>query len=233
MGEKIRSLIDFKWGFKMIKPSNKSEYELSESEYANQMRMRDKNRLENFVDAVFAIAITLLVLEISVPVIQDSNAAIMGFLNGIWPKLIGYFLAFFILAILLNNHHRQLRNIEYVDQKIWWINLAFLAFVVLVPFSTTIISEYGDTLTAIIIFNLNLLIAGMLLYLNWARVVRNKYLLRKDITERTIKIIEYINTAVPITAIVVILLAFINPRISILGFLWIVFIYLTAKRFIK
>jgi len=145
------------------------------------------------------------------------------------PKFVGYFLAFFVLAILLNNHHRQFRNIEYIDQRIWWINTLFLAFICLVPFSTAVLSGYGDTITAVIIFNLILFISGLLLYINWALVVKNKYLLRKDITHRTIKILEYRNLSVSLAALLSIGIAFISPRLSTLGYFLIVIIYLFVK----
>ena len=78
-----------------------------------ELEIRDKNRLETFVDGVFAIAITLLVLEFVVPVLPHSNVAILNYLSSVWIKFLGYFLAFFLLGILLNNHSRQFRNLEY------------------------------------------------------------------------------------------------------------------------
>jgi uncharacterized membrane protein len=196
---------------------------------ALQVLLRNKNRLENFVDAVFAIAITLLVLDLAVPILKDSNDALFSFLMITWPKFLAYFIAFFVLAALLNNHHRQFINIKYADQKLWWNNMAFLAFIVLVPFSTSVISEYGDTLIGIIIFNFNLFIAGLLLYINWAIVMKRKYLLRENTTFQTTEIIKYINLSVPLTTLLVIGLAFINPRMSIFGYLLIIIFYLFAK----
>jgi len=192
--------------------------------------LRDKNRLENFVDAVFAIAITLLVLDLAVPVLKDSNDVLIGFLINNWPKFLAYFLSFFILASLLNNHHRQFKNIKFADQKIWWINTAFLAFIVLVPFSTSLISEYEKNLIAIITFNVNLLIASLLLYINWFIVVKSNYLLIEGISSRTIIIIKYINLAVPLATLLAIFLAFINPMLSMLGYLVIIIFYLFSKR---
>ncbi len=199
------------------------------SDYRIQLEMRDKSRIENFVDAVFAIAMTLLVLDLSIPVVTDSNVAVLSFLGSLWPKFVGYFLAFFVLGMLLNNHHRQFLNIKYTDQKIWWINILFLAFICLVPFSTAVMSEYGDTITAVIIFNLILLIAGLLLYINWARVVNHKILLIKDITPQTIQTLKYRNLSVPLAALLATGLAFISPRLSVLGYLLIIIIYLFTK----
>jgi len=99
-----------------------------------ELEIRDKNRLESFVDGVFAVAITLLVLDFIIPALPHTNVAILTYLDSLSFKFIGYFLAFFLLAILLNNHNRQFKNIEYAYQKLWWLNIVFLSFIVLVPF---------------------------------------------------------------------------------------------------
>jgi Endosomal/lysosomal potassium channel TMEM175 len=69
-----------------------------------EMEARDKARLKTFIDAVFAIAITLLGLEFVVPLLQHSDQALAGFLFGVYPKFVGYFLAFFLLGILHNSN---------------------------------------------------------------------------------------------------------------------------------
>jgi len=117
----------------------KSQVEEDEDlKFRIELEIRDKNRLETFVDGVFAIAITLLVLEFVIPVLPHSNLTILNFIESLKPKFVGYFLAFFLLGMLLNSHNRQFRNIEIADQTLWWINLVFLSFIVLVPFVTSI-----------------------------------------------------------------------------------------------
>ena len=189
-----------------------------------ELEIRDKNRLETFVDGVFAIAITLLVLEFIVPVLPHSNTALFNYLSSIWIKFLGYFLAFFLLGILLNNHNRQFRNLEYADQKLWWLNIIFLAFIVLVPFVTSIWIEYGDTTVGVLFFHFDMLISGLLLYFIWSYIQKNKYLLRKDITEKTIKIINYRNLIFPIASLIAIGIAFISPILSNVAYLLILLV---------
>ena len=184
-----------------------------------ELEMRDKNRLETFVDGVFAIAITLLVLEFVVPILPHSNVAILTYLNSLWIKFMGYFLAFLLLGILLNNHTRQFRNIQYADQKLWWINILFLSFIVLVPFVTSIWIEYGDTTIGVLFFHIDMLISGLVLYFNWNYIQRHKYLLGKNITPRTIKIINYRNLSFPIVSFIAIIIAFFTPYISNIAYL--------------
>ena len=198
-----------------------------------ELETRDKNRLETFVDGVFAIAITLLVLEFVIPVLPHSNMAILNYLDTLWIKFVGYFLAFFLLGILLNNHSRQFRNLEYADQKLWWLNIVFLSFIVLVPFVTSIWTEYGDTTIGVLFFHFDMLISGLLLYFNWSYIQNHKYLLRKNITSRTITIITYRNLAIPIASLIAIVIAFFTPLFSNVAYLLILLIIFITPIFIK
>ncbi len=94
-------------------PGERADSPLSQEQI--ELEPRDKHRLETFVDAVFAIAITLLGLSFVAPVVQHSNEALVASLVGIGPRFAGYFLAFALLGILLNNHWRQFQNIAYAD----------------------------------------------------------------------------------------------------------------------
>ena len=198
-----------------------------------ELELRDKNRLESFVDAVFAVAITLLVLDLVVPALPHSNVAIIAYLDSLLPKFVGYFLAFFLLAILLNIHNRQFKYLEYADQNLWWLNIVFLAFIVLVPFVTSIWTEYGDTTIGVLFFHFNMLISGLILYFIWAYAKNHKYLLRKDITSRTISIITYRNLAIPIASIIAIGLAFFTPILSNVAYALILLIIFITPVVIK
>jgi uncharacterized membrane protein len=198
-----------------------------------ELEIRDKNRLETFVDGVFAVAITLLVLDFVIPALPHSNVAIINYLDSLGIKFVGYFLAFFILGVLLNNHSRQFKNIEYADQKLWWINIVFLSFIVLVPFVTSIWTQYGDTTIGVLFFHFDVLISGIILYLNWLYTKNHTYLLIKNITSRTIKIIHYRNLAIPISSLIAICIAFFSPLFSNVAYLLIILIILITPILIK
>jgi uncharacterized membrane protein len=198
-----------------------------------ELEIRDKNRLETFVDGVFAIAITLLVLEFVIPVLPHSNLTILNFLESLVPKFVGYFLAFFLLGMLLNNHSRQFRHVEYADQTLWWLNLVFLSFIVLVPFVTSIWTEYGDTTVGVLFFHFDMLISGLILYFNWSYLKKHKYLLRKNISSRTSTIITYRNLSIPIASIIAILIAFLSPILSNVAYLLILVIMLIVPLLVK
>lgn len=189
-----------------------------------ELEVRDKNRLEAFVDAVFAIAITLLVLEFVIPVMPHSNVSVLNFIENLVPKLLGYFLAFFLLGMLLNIHNRQFRNIRYGDQKLWWINLLFLSFIVLVPFLTTILTEYGDTTIGVLFFHLNMFISGTILTLHWYYLKNRNYLLKKNITSRTMTLLNYKNFSIPLASLIAIIIAFFSPILSNAAYLIILLI---------
>ena len=198
-----------------------------------ELNIRNKSRLETFVDAVIAIVITILVLELALPSITHSNAALLESLSEMLPDFAGYFLAFFLIAILLNNHHRQFMVIEYADSRLWWINIIFLVFVATIPFTTSILTEYNDLELAVILFQLNILIAGLVLYFNFLYVTKHPVPLKKGTTDRTIKILNIANLSISVSALIAIGFAFINPFLSNIAFGLIILILIFSPVIIK
>jgi len=168
------------------------------------------SRIETLVDGIFAIAMTLLVLSIGVPDIAYnlSETAFQQQLWVLWPKLMCYALSFWILAGFWRNNHQQFQFIKRSDSSLITINIFWLLFIALVPFSTEIISEYGGTyITANIIFQLNLLFAGILYYLNWYYSVW-KGLVDENLNENTLKLMRDINLILPLCSVLALGLSF-------------------------
>jgi uncharacterized membrane protein len=97
-----------------------------------------KNRLEAFSDAVIAIILTIMVLEIKVP-----HAANIEALKPLLPVVLSYLLSFIYLAIYWNNHHHMFHTVEKVSGKVLWANMHLLFWLSLIPFATGWMGENG------------------------------------------------------------------------------------------
>jgi uncharacterized membrane protein len=123
-------------------------------------------RIKALTDGVFAISLTILVLDISVPLhdnIKHESDLTNAFVH-LTPKLLAYFLSFITLGIFWTAHTSQLHYIEKSDRNFNWINLFFLLFITLMPFTTAFLSEFIHYKFAIGLYWLNLFIIGVLLF---------------------------------------------------------------------
>ena len=126
-----------------------------------------KHRLEALTDGIFAVAMTLLVIELKLP----EHASVAGqrdLVNGVMalvPKFFSWIISFFVLAIFWFAHHRQFHHVRIVDGKLLWLNIVYLSFVSLMPFSSALAGEYPGILFSQVIYstNMTLLAIGGLL----------------------------------------------------------------------
>ena len=100
----------------------------------------DKSRLEAFSDGVFAVAITLLALNLTVA--GPGHGKLIVQLGTHWPSFVAYLISFFTIGIIWVNHHGLVRTVKSVDRTLLFLNLVLLLFVVLIPFSTATVAEY-------------------------------------------------------------------------------------------
>jgi len=131
----------------------------------NQISGQNIQRIEALSDGVFAIALTLLVLDVRVPISEHivyEKDLIIAF-GKLTPKLLTYFLSFMTLGIFWTAHSSQFHFIEKSDRNFNWINLSFLLFVTVIPFTTAFLSEYITFKFAVAIYWLNLFLLGVML----------------------------------------------------------------------
>ena len=100
----------------------------------------DRSRLEAFSDGVFAVAITLLALNLTVE--GPGHGHLIDQLHGRWPAFLAYLISFFMIGIVWVNHHVLVRSITAVDRMLLFLNLVLLLFVVLIPFATATEADY-------------------------------------------------------------------------------------------
>ncbi|MCE5213329.1 MAG: DUF1211 domain-containing protein [Methanobacterium sp.] len=192
----------------------------------------DTKRLETLVDGIFAIAMTLLVLSLVVPQINGplSNQAIENTLYQLLPNLTAVVMSFLLLAIFWNIHHRTFKHIKYVNGTILWSNIIFLLFIVLVPFSSSLVGDYGDYSISHIIFNLNLLGIALFLYLNWFFAEKSEFIHEK-VDKSHIIMIKRVNALFIIIALCALTLSIVIPHWSEWMYLLIIPLEYVIKRF--
>jgi uncharacterized membrane protein len=187
-------------------------------------------RIVFFSDAVFAIVITLLVLEIKVPHLEHySEESIQSALFHLLPKFLGFAVSFIIVGMLWIEHHRIFQYIRHYDAGLMWRNLVFLLFVAFVPFPTALFSEYVGSKTAFILYTLSFALAAVMKWWVWAHAAGNKEkILPPEMDDELIKRISRRSWAVPLGCFVCIALAFFLPiSLSVIGFMLIpLFAYL-------
>lgn len=136
------------------------------SEESRSMKL-EKNRLEALTDGIFAFAMTLLVTSMILPrsaVITDSSSAV---LISLIPDFFHYIIGFFVLASFWMAHHDQFSKIRSIDKNFLFLSIIGLFFVTLVPFTTSFIGDYSEDALSTIVFELNLMILGLVFALQW------------------------------------------------------------------
>jgi len=100
----------------------------------------DRGRLEAFSDGVFAVAITLLALNLFVA--GPGHGPLVRQLGDHWPSFVAYLISFFTIGVIWVNHHALMQNVAAVDRTLLFLNLVLLLFVVLIPFVTGTMADY-------------------------------------------------------------------------------------------
>lgn len=123
------------------------------------------DRLVFFSDAVFAIAMTLLVIDLHVP--EEMEGTALDILKAEWPAFFAYALSFTIIGLNWMSHHRKFRVIETHDGGLMFLDLALLFVVAFVPFPTSLISTYGGEPAAVVLYAFTVGLLGVLQFAIW------------------------------------------------------------------
>ena len=171
--------------------------------------------LERFVffsDAVFAIAITLLALEIKIPVLPDGSSEQVweGTLLGLIPSFFAFGLSFFVIGSIWTAHHGLFRWVAKFDQRLIAPNMLLLLAIVLVPFSSGLLVNTVHAPAPYVFYSGTLLLAGVSKAWLTAAALRPG-LLRPDVTPGVIAAIRRGSWLMPAAAALALALAFVAP----------------------
>ena len=176
-------------------------------------------RLAFFSDAVFAIAITLLVIEIKLPHLASpyAEADLVNALLELVPQYIGFLISFFVIGRFWVGHHRVFGWLARGDDALVWRNLLFLLTIAFMPFPTALVSEYASTRVGVGVYAAWLLFAGLLNMLLIRHATKGP-LLRHDVDGAAVRALR--GPWVPIViACIAIAAAMLQPALGLLALL--------------
>lgn len=141
----------------------------------NRIQGRNLERLAALSDGIFAVAMTLLVLDLHIPALEHvhSEHDLLAALCALGPQWITYGMSFLTLGIFWAGQQTQLNHIAEGTRDLAWIHLGFLFATTLVPFSTRLLAEFIEYRAALGFYWLNILVLGAMLYWSWAYATRH------------------------------------------------------------
>lgn len=169
-------------------------------------------RLAFFSDAVFAIAITLLVIEIHVPHLEK-GATDGEWLKALWdlgPEFAAYCLSFYVIGALWIRHHKTFSMLSTYDDRLMWPNLVFLMSIAFLPFSTALVTVMGHSRVPFLFYDLSLLAAG-LLKVRLTLVAMSRDLVSPHVTAQEMIAERRGSWILPIATLAALALAFVVP----------------------
>jgi uncharacterized membrane protein len=173
------------------------------------------SRLETFADGVFAIAATLLIIDVGLP--EDVHGSLGEALLDIWPQYAAYAVSFVTIGIMWVNHHMICRQLARVDRPFLFLNLGLLGCIAFVPFPTRILAEFvqtDDGRAAALLYGITLTTTGVFFFAVWIYASRNGRLLHEGVDPKEVSGItrSYVPGA-PMYAAAT-LVAFVSPEAS-------------------
>jgi len=190
------------------------------------------SRIAALADGVFAVAMTLLVLEFHVPTLPSDASAgqLDAALAKLWPQVLSYVAGFLVIGTLWIGHHYQFHYIRRVDRPLLWLNLGFLLAVAFLPFCVALLGAFGTLPTPCVLYGSTLLVAGFCLLGHWSYATRRRRLVDTSLDEAVVRALGSRIVGGLIVYGAGLLLAFVSPRASLVTYLAMPLLYLIPGR---
>lgn len=172
-----------------------------------------KSRLEAFADGVFAIAATLLILNVAVA----ENRPLGQQLLAIWPSYAAYAVSFVTLGIIWMNHHLLMHQISHVDRPFLTLNVLFLLVIAFIPFPTRLLSLYittADAQAAALAYGITLTLTAVMFNAVWRYAAWGRRLIRQDADPKVVTGIGRTYLAGPVIYSAATAVALVSPQLS-------------------
>jgi uncharacterized membrane protein len=181
-------------------------------------------RITAFSDGVFAIAITLLVFQLSVPD-QLPEGGLWAYFPKLIPLVASNILAFIVLGIYWVGHHNMFKHIKRHDRILMWSNIIFLMCVAMMPFFFGLVSRFGEDTFALASYAFWLMLTGLVLDFMWWHASRNQRLVDANIDPDLVRFVHRRVLIAPVLYLLSIGVAFFSHTLTMLVFVVIIIIY--------
>ena len=185
---------------------------------------RALDRVIFFSDAVFAIAITLLVLPLTDVHLTDRNLARQ--LLALWPQVFSFALSFIVIGLFWLSHHRVFQVIVRVDRRLLFLNLLMLMCVAFLPFPTAVLGDHGGQPAADVLYAASMSLLGLSSAALWHHASQRHRLVPADLDPAVIRYVSIRSWLVPATFTPSILVALFSPAAAKL--IWVLTFPLSA-----
>src|SRR5438067_8565761 len=183
------------------------------------LRGFEKNRMEALIDGIFAVALTLLVLDIKLPegVSYSTN-------DELWKRLVElerhfaiYAISFVVIAIYWVAHHVQFHYVRYTDRRLIWINMLFLLLISFLPFATDLVGDHEDLILPCEIYGVTLLLLSALSFLHLRYLTRHPHLATRELNSVAVKLPKRRMALFTLVPLLSMILAFYSTRGALLA----------------
>ena len=190
-----------------------------------QLHIPEIDRIIFFSDAVFAIALTLLVVRIEVPSGPDYVHQVLAQ----WPKYLSYAISFLAVGLYWMGHHRIFRYIVRWDERLIALNLFLLLFIAFIPYPAAMIGEHGGSQVSLIFYAATLGMAGLANLLIWLHATRHRRLVAADLDPAVIRRHRLRGLVAPVVFFASIALSFVSQDAAYYSW-WLIAVGLIALR---
>jgi uncharacterized membrane protein len=187
-----------------------------------------KERIVMLSDGVFAIAATLLVLELKIPE-GESGIPLTTAMVHVMPSFLAYTLSFFTIALYWSAYHRAMSILREVDRAIIFINVVLLFLISLQPFPTALLGRYGPIFPVVALYATVMSLTGAMLWLIWRRGMRSPELLQVDGGQRSLRAVGFRLFITPIVFALSVPIAYWDPRAAMVSWVLILVFTLVAR----
>jgi uncharacterized membrane protein len=195
----------------------------------SRQRLMETDRTEYFSDAVFAIAITLLILEIRVPTKSSLGPALLA----LWPSYVAYAISFVVVGAIWLNHHLMFTKFDKADSTLMFFNLMMLMAVAFLPFPTAVLAEAlhrgEDQNIAVALYGGTLTVGGIFVNLTWHHAVRSGLLI-PGLTGGEIRAIGRRYLVGPVIYAVAAIAGLFEPAVALVAYAFLNLFYLWPRR---